>query len=346
MHLSTHIIFKMAHITLYMAITFALLISGKLSMKCEIGYKCQCSETYELINCNDLGIRNMSTLKFTELHYKNVKHLNLQRNQLTMFDWSMLEMFDNITVVNVQEQEDSFCFNERNFNDSRISILNDCDIGMDILEPTTPPTEKPGITTTFWTKLFQTRKPSTIKPRTKIGITVTTLKHTLKPVKRFTVTSPTIFRKTTVSSQPTHTIKKTTPFSFSTKKKIPVPARQQTRIVSTTIESTDMTEDYQTTPENVVAKVNTSERDIVIAYITSCVILVTAISVLSCYILLMLCQCKCFKCCQQICVCKKKHSTRNRHRYINEDTQIDNISFESVELFASNPRVRKDSKDS
>lgn len=121
---------------------FCLVICITNAMKCEIGYSCSCSENYELVNCIDVGIRNMSMIKFNERYYESVKILNLQKNQINSIDWDMLNRFKTLELVNLKNQDDELCFSMVEYNLTNAEVLNDCvkDIEIDI-NNVTPETE-------------------------------------------------------------------------------------------------------------------------------------------------------------------------------------------------------------
>ena len=62
----------------YALVLLLLFLNISFAVKCHLGYSCMCTESYDLINCIDAGIRNMSLIKFDERHFRNAKTLNLQ----------------------------------------------------------------------------------------------------------------------------------------------------------------------------------------------------------------------------------------------------------------------------
>ena len=330
----------------YVSILLILAINICLAMKCHLGYNCLCTEEYDLINCIDAGIRNMSLLKFNERHFQNVRMLNLQRNDITELDWDLIESFDNLQTINVKHQNADLHLNITRINMTDIVVLYDNDI-MDYDSVTESQPIK--LSTKIWTKILKPSFRSTLqtvinklttKPLIKrVGITVTSPK-----TSQILATTTTTIKTTTVKSDKSTAL-------FPTRKKFPLPAkRPQPTPVITTIDITtmDMTTD-QTTPIQIqLTAVSSKERELVIVFIVSCVILVTAVFILLCYIIQVIYQWKCCRCGLQFCICYKKK--RERYPYssnrIDSKTDVDTLSFESVELFSAAARYRKDSKDS
>lgn len=104
-----------------------ILIYKNDAMKCEIGFTCACSEDYELINCIDTGIKNMSLMHFNERHFESVRIMNLQKNQMDSIDWDLLNKFKILELVNLKDQENDLCFESIEYNHTDTMILNDCE---------------------------------------------------------------------------------------------------------------------------------------------------------------------------------------------------------------------------
>lgn len=329
----------------YVLILLILAINICLAMKCHLGYNCLCTEEYDLVNCIDAGIRNMSLLKFNERHFKNVRMLNLQRNDISELDWDLIESFDNLQTINVKQQNVDLYLNETWINMTDIVILHDYDTmnydsvtESQLVKLSTKirtKISKPSFRSTLQTIINKLTTKSLVK---RVGITVTSPK-----ISQILTTTTTI--KTTTMKLDKSTV------LLPTRKKFPLPAkRQQPTRVMTTIDMTtiDMTTD-QTTPIQIqLAAVSSKDRELVIAFIVSCIILVTAVCILLCYIIQVIFQWKCCRCGLQFCICYKKK--RERYPYtsnrIDSKTDVDTLSFESVELFSASARYRKDSKDS
>ena len=68
----------------------------------------------------------------------------------------------------------------------------------------------------------------------------------------------------------------------------------------------DMTTD-QTTPIQIqLAAISSKDRELVVVFIVSCIILVTAVFIILCYVIQVICQWKCCRCGLQFCICYKE----------------------------------------
>lgn len=133
---------------------------------------------------------------------------------------------------------------------------------------------------------------------------------------------------------------------FSTRRKFPLPARNNptnaTTVLTTTIDQTTVS--LSTTPDLDTTNLDV-DREMVIAFVISISILLTGLCGLIWYLLQFVCKFSCCRCGLHFCICFKK---RPEHEYIstNLTVPIDNISFDSLELFSvpkQNNRRRKDS---
>ena len=110
-------------------ILVGVLIIENETKKCDLGYHCSCSEDYELINCVDAGIYNMTLIKFIERLYENAKIINLKQNMINEIERDVIVKFVNLQIINLKDKDSNLCFLKPEFNISKTLILNDC--GMD-----------------------------------------------------------------------------------------------------------------------------------------------------------------------------------------------------------------------
>ena len=335
---------------------FCLIICITNAMKCEIGYSCSCSENYELVNCIDVGIRNMSMIKFNERYYESVKILNLQKKQINTIDWEMLNRFKTLELVNLKNQDDELCFSMLEYNLTNAEVLNDCvkDAEIDI-NVVTSETETKTVTINpiYKTILYKiigalsnyTSKPTTLFADKQGYVTksfvVKKTKIITDPIHS-TTTPETVISKTTTGFKKLTTMK----LLFSTRRKFPLPARHNPPNTTTVLTTTDeqTTVSSSTTPDLDISNLET-DREMVIAFVVSISILLTGLCGLIWYILQFICKFRCCRCGLHFCVCFKK---KPEHEYVatNLSVPIDNISFDSLELFSipkQNNRRRKDS---
>lgn len=231
--------------------------------------KCECSADFTRISCPKMGISNMADLDIDPAKSRLVEALNLQGNKLTGVNWTFLNGFESLQLVDLRNQEDGFFLCNETNQEHSFLLMTDCDVNSSVIAA--PTASKPREMPTSSTKLISALSSSTsriISPSTSI----TTTKRTTR--KRYTG-------------------------------RIILPTKKLT--TTTTTPSLPTTRNYTTTPGmSTTTEPDDVKRDLMIAVIALGCLTLVVIIICVIWCLRMVCGLRCRVCYEFFCICPKQ----------------------------------------